>query len=567
MADGIIIQALRRTASAAAGVALAGILAGCAAETGMTGPAEPDYVPGSGYHLMMAEIAVQRGSFRTAAEEYLSAAERSDDPEISQRAAQFAFDYGFDAWAMRAARRWAMLEPDNTSVHLYLARLYLRRNDVEAAFQAAERALGPLPERGDDDYLLLISELGQEDNAGGLTRLMTRLAAGAPRTPGLNLAVAMAALGSGDVDLALDSARGATTGETASQAHQLIARALIARGDAAGALDYVGRQIEAGPTLGLELERARLLAAADRHEEALAALTELATRYESEPEITRLRGLINLDTGNMEQAWESFAALLSAGQDADESFFYMAQIAEKTGREDQALRFYGRVEQGPFLVSARVAVVRIAERNGDVQTALNEIGDFAREHPEYAAEAAQLRAGVLERAGRQGEALESLDEALAGKPENEVLLLARGALLERAGRLDDALADMRAAVAAAPDSAMALNALGYTLADRTREHDEAYRLVRRAIEIEPDSGAILDSLGWVFYRQGRLPEARTYLALAYSRFPDPEVAAHLGEVMWEQGERDGAQQLWKEAIERSPDNRSLQAVMARLMPK
>jgi tetratricopeptide (TPR) repeat protein len=174
---------------------------------------------------------------------------------------------------------------------------------------------------------------------------------------------------------------------------------------------------------------------------------------------------------------------------------------------------------------------------------------------------------VLERAGRTEEALDALDEALERRSEDVALLLARGALLDRTGRLEDALADMRAAVAAAPDSALPLNALGYTLADRTRHFDEAYRLVRRAIELDPGNAAILDSLGWVYYRQRKLPEARTYLALAYSQFPDPEVAAHLGEVMWQQGDRDAARSLWNEALERNPDSRTLQAVMARLMQK
>jgi tetratricopeptide (TPR) repeat protein len=562
MNNGISIAALKRTVVVLAAVT---VMAGCVSEAGRASTEAPDYIPGFGYHLMMAEIAVQRGAYRTAAEEYMTAAEHSNDPEISQRATQFAFDYGFDTWALRAARRWASLEPDEPSVRVYLARLYLRRDDVESALRETELALGPAAERDDEDYLLLVSELSQDDTAEALTRLMTRLATGAAPSPGLSLALATAAFGSGDLDLALESARAAASGDT--RAKQLIARVLVGQEKPDDALAFLSKEIEATPTLQLQMEYARILAAAERSEEALAALAKLASENENDPDITRLRALVSLDGGDMEKAWEYFTALLAMGQHTDESFFYMAQIAEKTGRTDQATRLYRRVEEAPLVVAAQAAVARLAERNDDVQAALDRIDDFASTHPQLGSEAAQLRAGVLERAGRNEEALESLNDALAGKPEDVTLLLARGALLERTGRIEDAVVDMRAAVAAAPHSAAALNALGYTLADRTREHEEAYDLVRRAVEIEPDSGAILDSLGWVFFRQKRLAEARTYLSLAYTRLADPEVAAHLGEVMWVQGDRDGARQLWQEALERSPDSRTLQAVMARLMPR
>lgn len=562
---GINIGVRGRVTTAAIGAMVAVALAGCAAGGPTAPPGDPSYVPGAGYHLMMAEIAVQRGAYRTAAEEYLNAAERSDDPEVSQRAAQFAFDYGFDAWALRAARRWSSLDPGDTSAHLVLARLYLGRNDLQDAAREAGLALGPDSERVADDYLLLVGELGEEDNAAGLTRVMTRLAAVTPPSPDLSLALGMAALDSRDFELALEAARGAMGGERTAQANQLVIRTLMAQGKEQQALDELDRQLRAAPTLLLELERVRILAAMDRHEEALQALAGLDARDKGNAEIARLSAFISMDAGDMEKAWEHFAALVNAGQGSDESIYYMAQIAENNAQPDQALRLYGRVQDGPFLVPAQIAVLRLAEGSGDLQSALGRLGDFARDYPAYAGDALQLRAGVLERAGRAEEALDALDEALAGKPQDVGLLLARGALLDRTGRLDDALADMRAAVAVAPDSALALNALGYTLADRKRDLDEAYRLVRRAIEIEPANAAILDSLGWVYYRQRRLPEARSYLALAYAAFPDPEVAAHLGEVMWQQGERDAARSLWNEARERDPESRALQAVMARLM--
>jgi Flp pilus assembly protein TadD len=208
----------------------------------------------------------------------------------------------------------------------------------------------------------------------------------------------------------------------------------------------------------------------------------------------------------------------------------------------------------------------MAERQGKVEQALTQLAESAGSQPAFAFEVHRQQVAILERAGRSQEALDLLNYDLTYRPYDVELLLSRGALHEKLGQLDPALADLRAAVAVMPDNPLTLNALGYTLANRTGRHTEAYRLIRRALERDPANPAILDSYGWAWYRLGRLPEARSYLQLAYSGLPDPEVAAHLGEVMWEQGEREAARRLWQEALERSPQSEPLRDTMSRFLP-
>jgi tetratricopeptide (TPR) repeat protein len=150
-------------------------------------------------------------------------------------------------------------------------------------------------------------------------------------------------------------------------------------------------------------------------------------------------------------------------------------------------------------------------------------------HPDRAFDVARVRVATLQRLNRNDEALAGLDEILRYRPDDAEVLLTRGALLEKMGRIEPALADLAAAVKLFPESPVANNALGYTLANRTGRKPEAYRLVRRALERAPGNAAILDSYGWVLYRQGHLAQSRSYLQLAFAQFPDPEVAAHLGE--------------------------------------
>jgi len=137
---------------------------------------------------------------------------------------------------------------------------------------------------------------------------------------------------------------------------------------------------------------------------------------------------------------------------------------------------------------------------------------------------------------------------------------------DRVGRVDDAVTVMERAVEIAPTDADALNVLGYTLTNRTRRHDEAYRLIRLALELDPDNAPIMDSMGWVLFRMGRLDEARSYLELALSKLDDPEMIAHLGEVLWVADERADAVALWDRGLVDYPNSQPLIETRQRFMP-
>lgn len=110
----------------------------------------------------------------------------------------------------------------------------------------------------------------------------------------------------------------------------------------------------------------------------------------------------------------------------------------------------------------------------------------------------------------------------------------------------------------------AYNALGYTLADRNERLPEAKALIQQALALAPDDGYILDSLGWVEFRLGNLPEAARLLQQAYAQHPDAEIAAHLGEVLWNLNQRDAARETWRAGLRLKPDNPTLRATLQRL---
>ncbi|MCB1743983.1 MAG: tetratricopeptide repeat protein, partial [Gammaproteobacteria bacterium] len=143
------------------------------------------------------------------------------------------------------------------------------------------------------------------------------------------------------------------------------------------------------------------------------------------------------------------------------------------------------------------------------------------------------------------------------------LLYARAMLAVRGDRMEQVEADLRSILSREPDNADALNALGYTLADKTDRYDEALELVKRAYELRPNDHYIVDSMGWIMYRLGRYRQAIEHLRRAFELQADPEVAAHLGEVLWVSGDRNGAREVWEAALEKQPDDERLLDVIKR----
>ncbi len=538
---------------------------GCAGDTATRRGS--NYVPDASYHLLMAEIALERSEYLIAAQEYLRAAEESADPEVARRSTEFAFNYGFDTYALRSAGRWEKLDPENPVIHSYLGRLYFRLNDLDRAYRHYDLALGPEMERVDADFLILAGDLADEGEPRRALRLVERFAEANSGAPGAWLALANTAMQADEAEFALKSAsRAFDLAPDWDQAQVAVARALLLSGETDAALDLVNGMLEAIPTLELELEYVRLLAAAGEAVSAIERLDRLALQYGEQPEILRTRGIISLQAGDQDTAWRDYSQLLSTGNNVSESFYYLGRIAFERERYAQSARLHARIISGRYLVPAQLSISRAYALLGDPEIGLNHLQQFAELYPKHAIDVMPAEARLLVSMDRPTEALEVYDRALLYKPDAESLLLGRGSLFESVGQLDEAISDFRRAVDVAPESALALNALGYTLANRTRRYREAYRYTKRALELDPDNAAIIDSMGWVQYRRGRLPDALKYLERAYGLMPDPEISAHLGEVLWAHGDLEAAGQIWDQALQEHPDSPVLNETVLRFNP-
>ena len=249
----------------------------------------------------------------------------------------------------------------------------------------------------------------------------------------------------------------------------------------------------------------------------------------------------------------------------NESHYYLGYIDENQGRTAEAIDHYLQVgtEFANFLNAQRQAVrLLVLEERFEEAHAL--VLSVSEGRPELEIVLVAVEVDALMNTGQLERADALLSATLEIYADNVDMLFARALLSDRQGNLARAEEDLRRIIALEPQNATALNQLGYTLADRTDRYEEALALLERAIAADPQDPAIIDSLAWAQYKLGRNEEALANLERAFAVFPDAEVAAHLGEVLWMMGRQDDANRVWNEALRERPDSAILLNTIERL---
>ncbi|MCW0425939.1 Beta-barrel assembly-enhancing protease [Xanthomonas sacchari] len=247
----------------------------------------------------------------------------------------------------------------------------------------------------------------------------------------------------------------------------------------------------------------------------------------------------------------------------------LGKIAEFLKRNQEAVDWYRGVPGGPLRSEARLRAAGALYALGQKDAAFAEaraLQDDAEADDAARRDAYVLEAELRQRSGDDAGELQVFERGLAAYPDDNALLYARGLSWERRDRIDRAEADLRKILVTDPENVAALNALGYTLADRTKRYREALQLIDRARTADPDNAAIIDSYGWVLYRLGKTQEALVQLRRAWSLVKDPEIAAHIGQVLWEQGKHEEANKYFDEARKLDPDNRALRRALDKVAP-
>lgn len=516
------------------------------------------------YQLLLGELAARTDDHSTSLSAYAEAMMLSDDPRLAAHATRLALRMDDAEIGVRAARRWLELVPDEPDARYALGLFALYDGSIDAGLPHLRTSLAAR-----DDLPAAFTRLGvalsQVPQRQVALDTMQALVAEYPAEPHAQYVLAQVAAHFGELDLATQAVERALLLEPQSEAARLLLiRIHLQAGRSGLALSLLERYLERRPDdLELRLYYARALFDDSRLNQALTQFLHVLEERPRDDQALYGAALIALELEKYEQARTYLLRLINLGVHLDPSYMQLGRLAELEGDRSGAMRWYAEV-QGELRVEAQWRMAFVAADGGNIDAARDRLERLRRTHPEHDEETWLVESAILQRSGDRDANLALLNAALDMHPDAVDLLYARALVLVEYERLDAVERDLRAILDQQPDHAHALNALGYTLIDRTDRIREGYQYVRRAYELLPNSPAIIDSVGWAYFRLGEPEKARDYLERAYRDSQQPEIAAHLAEVLWRLGDREAAERILQEALERAPEAQPLLEVRERL---
>jgi tetratricopeptide (TPR) repeat protein len=526
-------------------------------------PAKPFSAP-TLYSLLVAEVAGQRQQFNISLANYIDQARKTQDPGIAERATRIAQYLGINRYILEAAHIWVLNAPAEAQAHQILALALMKAGNFPLALQHMESVL-ELAGASQFDYLALNAQpLSPSEKLGLLHQIKLLTKKHNDYAP-------------------LWMAQGTLLVQLEDYPSALIAfeQALVLREDYTSAalskarvLHILNRPEEALVWLddlhdslpkhkGIGVLRARILIDLKRFSEARAAFQYLTQVFPDDYSIQLSLGLLHMELDEDDQAIAVLSPLTLDNNIANDAYFYLARIAEKQEDSIRALRNYRAVQEGRQFLPAQLRAARLLIQQEDIHAARDYLAHRRREFPDFNIELVQLEVELLMNNEQIEEAYQLVDTALIESPDSTKLLYSRGLLAEKLGNIGQLETDLRHIISLSPNNAEAINALGYTLANKTDRIGEALSLIKQAIELAPNNPAILDSLGWAYYRQGDLNQALELLQKAFNAFPDHEVAAHLGEVLWKLKRNSDAKSIWQKGLEQKPDSSIIKETLQR----
>ena len=516
------------------------------------------------YQLLLAEIAGQRGKLDISVENYLSLARETRDPKVIERAARIAVYARDNKAASEAANLWIQVEPDNLDAKQILAVMAIRNGQIQQAVDHLEDIINDNQGQIDQKLWMIANMLGREKDNQTVLTVMERLMEAHQSDPNALFAYANVVTRMGDlkkaeqlllqiIELDPDNQNAIVTYVSLLQQQDKKTEAIV----------WLKQKLQGNPenTL-LQLVYARLLADAQRFDEAQVVFEKLDNEDPENVDVINALGYLHLQSNRLDQAKEYFIRLTKFPAKSDEAGYFLGRIAEEKQSYNEAIGWYGGVQKGQHFFDSQLRIGMILAEQGKIQQSREHFQSIPINSAEEQTIVIQAEAEMLIEHKRHHEALQVYNKALDQKYDADILY-SRAMLAEKIDRLDILEADLKQILEKDPENSQALNALGYTLADRTDRHQEAYEYIKKAYEISPEDYYILDSMGWVLYRLGRLDEAIEYLQKAMELRSDPEIAAHLGEVLWVKGDKEGAKDIWDTAIQQTPEDTRLLDVIKR----
>ncbi|PKO43521.1 MAG: tetratricopeptide repeat protein [Betaproteobacteria bacterium HGW-Betaproteobacteria-22] len=525
-----------------------------------TTPAEKTLDPEFIFKYLVGEIAGQRGETGTSGAIFYELAKSEQDARLAERAAKIAAYANISNLAIPAIRLWAELAPDSIEAQQAMTEMLIATGSLEQAEPHLAKLLTKEDTRA-SGFLYLNSLFNRSADKLAILKLIESLAKPYPDLAEAQFAIAQAAYNANQDATAIK----AIENTEALQPHWSIAALLkgqiLFKKSPQAAIAFYESYLKAKPennevriNLAKVLVSQKQFAAAKTH---YPIILDIAGKNSADnlADLNAIIGLLSYQAEDYIAAENYFKQALALDfKDADQIYIYLAQVAEKQQHDVAAMNWYNKVSNGPRYLEAQFSLANLVARKQSADSAIALLDALENLTTEQQILVIQSQASILAKAKRHTESFDLLEKTVNNLPNTPDLVYDYALAAERVGKFDLMESELRRAIAEKPDFAAAYNALGYSFADRNIKLNEAVKLIEKALALSPNDHYMLDSLGWAYYRKGDLNKALKYLQQAYDINPDPEIAAHLGEVLWHKGEHDKAKKIWSDALIKNPDN-------------
>jgi tetratricopeptide (TPR) repeat protein len=520
------------------------------------------------YKFLMGDIAGQRGKPDVAAQTYLELAKSTRDPRVARRAAQLAYEARQMDKSIEAFGLWQELEPSAQVAKQMLVSLLVSGGKYQQATPYVEQLLAATPKNPGNVFMLIHSLLVRVPDKNIALAWLVDLAKPYPAVAEAHWAVAQVAAVAKNKDLAVAEIHQTIKLRPEWDMAVIFEAQLMLPSEPVKALEKLKNFSKAHPgDKEVNLFLARALLEQKRYAESRAQFQKLQIAEPDNAEMAFAIALLSLQLGELERAEKELQETLTRGKkDADTVHYYLGQLSEAKKDNSTALAQYRQVLEGDYVFSSRLREAYILNKAGMLGEARAALKSAPATESQQLVTIVIIDAQMLREAKQFDASYQVLSDALKTYPDQPQLMFEVAMAADKLGKTEIFEQTLRKLLQLAPSHAQAYNALGYSYLERNVHIEEGMKLVEKAYQIEPDDAAITDSVGWGYYRLGKLDKSAEYLQRAFLSNPDPEIAAHLGEVLWAQGKKEEAKKILLESMKANPENDALRMVVKKFFP-
>ncbi|MGE3318058.1 MAG: tetratricopeptide repeat protein [Candidatus Berkiella sp.] len=521
------------------------------------------------FQLMAAEMALDREHPEVALANYIAAAKETQDAAIAARATQIALTVASLEVALEPAVIWAKAAPKNLEAQITTAALYIRLDKVKEAVPYLRQAEVENPDEALQYYLVLFRQLQKDNDNKRVIEALELLTQAEPKIASAQLALGEIYLYSGENKKALAMSEAALKiSPNAVTSMQLYTEALFRNQGKEEAKRYIDKAVNEHPDdHSLRQYYAQFLLDNGYDKEAEKQIETIVDNpnLSSEELLQFARMCIQAQWFDLAEKILNRSSKMPDSKDI--SYYFLARVSEMKNNPEEAISQFQEVLTGPFHVLSQVRASVLLTDKKRYDEALTVL---SRTQPNDETDVKQIllaKIDVLNRSKHFKEALALINENMQHMPDDVELLYARSLVADQLDEINLAEKDLKTIIKLQPNHVDALNALGFMLANKTQRFDEAKNYLMTALKISPNNPSVLDSVGWLYYKMGNYPQSLETLKKAAKLMPDAEIAAHLGEVMWQMKDFEGAKQVWNEALKQNPKHENVLDTMKRMMKK